>query len=790
MVHLLALGPLTAKSLANKTRAPIELVDKVMPKIAKMDITGRQWILLDDAYKELDIWDFPYMTTNDRDKAIKNAKEAFKRQNLASRDEVWFMLIEPDKRDEARRNAISPTPAPSDKEAAERAISLPPPIDASKLAKQAAKPQKAAKAGKQSNLMSRLKAGGKITAPKTKKNPPAAAAAAAVPKAKGTVGRPPKNPAAPKTTKATAKSTAANNSKIKSAEIITDSDDDADMEDAVTLAPPKPAPKKPSPAPRVTHALPPKPVVSAVPTKQLAEAPRLSPKRKAPASKEPATKSPAKKPKTLANSPEPPAKKEPAYSKKASRERAYSPEPVQKSRASARDHSPEPAKSRSYAREHSPEPVKKKNRVPMPPVGTPEQLKKSQQNAASPEPAKSLAYAREHSPEPVKKKNRVPLPPVGTPEPAKKVQQSAAYSPEPAKNKKESRGRDRSPEPTRRRGSFQDSPDRARKEYRVRDRSPEPARRGRDRSPEPTRRRGSFQGSPDRVVKEYRVRDRSPEPARRGRDRSPEPVKRTKNTSGPRNRSPEPARRQDSQDRAVKRDPYKKSPSSETNGYSNKTANKTLPRPSSQRSDNSSDQKRTPSDRTPSDSRSPSYRGSTDSQSPRDSLNGRGKVQGQQPRYAPAAVNGAKRKGDRDEPVPSNKPARSASSSGNGSQRDRDRVSNGSEKGLKRRQDNADNERPAKRRSVSPPPSAKKPDPLTISRAKQFKEDYAQLQEFYQNAQQLPVGSKEEQAAVKKVINLTNELIAMKKAIWQKSQEEINEQPLSRIGRSESVRAR
>lgn len=769
MVHLLALGPLTAKSLANKTRAPIELVDKVMPKIAKVDITGRQWILLDDAYKELDVWDFPYMTTNDRDKAIKNAKEAFKRQNLANREEVWFMLIEPDKRDEARRNAISPTPAPSDKEAAERQISLPPPIDASKLAKQASKPQKAAKAGKQSNLMSRLKAGGKITAPKTKKNPPAAAAAAAVPKAKGSVGRPPKNPAAPKTTKAAAKSTAANNSKIKSAEIITDSDDDADMEDAVTLAPPKPAPKKPSPAPRVTHALPPKPVVSAVPTKQLAEAPRLSPKRKAPASKEPATKSPVKKPRTFANSPEP------AY-KKAARERAYSPEPVQKSRAPARDYSPEP--------------VKKKNRVPMPPVGTPEPVKKTQQSAASPEPAKSRAYAREHSPEPVKKKNRVPLPPVGTPEPAKKVQQSAAYSPEPAKNKKESRGRDRSPEPTRRRGSFQDSPDRTRKDYRVRDRSPDPARRGRDRSPEPSRRRGSYQESPDRnrVVKEYRVRDRSPESARRGYDRSPEPVKRSKNTSGPRNRSPEPARRQDSQDRAVKRDSYKKSPSSETNGYFNKTANKSLPRPSSQRSDNSSDQKRTPSDRTPSDSRSPSYRGSTDSQSPRDSLNGRGKVQGQQPRYVPAAVNGAKRKADRDEPVQSNKPARSASSSGNGSQRDRD--SNGSDKGLKRRQDNSDNERPAKRRSVSPSPSAKKPDPPIISRAKQFKEDYAQLREFYQTAQQLPVGSKEEQAAVKNVINLTNKLIAMKKAIWQKSQEEINEQPLSRMGRSESVRAR
>lgn len=46
-------------------------------------------------------------------------------------------------------------------------------------------------------------------------------------------------------------------------------------------------------------------------------------------------------------------------------------------------HSPEPAKSRAYAREHSPESVKKKN-SPMPPVGTPEQIKKVQQSAAHP----------------------------------------------------------------------------------------------------------------------------------------------------------------------------------------------------------------------------------------------------------------------------------------------------------------------------------------------------------------------------------------------------------------------
>ncbi|KAI5809471.1 hypothetical protein BZA77DRAFT_173353 [Pyronema omphalodes] len=797
MVHLLALGPLTAKSLAIKTRAPIELVEKVLPKIAKIDITGRQWILLDDAYKELDVWDFPYMNADDREKAIKNAKEAFKRQHLASREEAWFMLVEPDKRDEAKRNAISVTPVMSDKEAAERAISLPPPIDASKLAKQAAKPQKAAKPAKQSNLMSRLKAGGKITAPKAKKNPPAsttaAATPAAAPKAKGTVGRPPKNPAAPKTTKANAKSTAANNSKIKSAEIITDSDEEADMEDSVVLAPPKPAPTKPSPAPRVTHALPPKPVVSAVPTKQLADAPRLSPKRKTLASKEqPVNKSPAKKAKTLAHSPEPPVKREPTNSKKVSRERAYSPEVVQKSRAPPPDYSPEPVKSRSYGGEQTSEPTRKKNRVPLPPVGTPEHLKRQQYNAASPERPKSLTNARDLSPEPVRKRNRVPLPPVGSPEPIRKVydrsayspepvrkaQQSAAYSPEAAKIRRDYRVRDRSPEPTRR----------------SRDRSLEPVRRGRDRSPEPSRRS-----------------DRSLEPVRRrSRDRSPEPVRRSVNASRPRDRSREPVRRQESLDRTVKRDAYKISPASEKNGYTNKTSNKTLPRPSSQRSDNSLDHKRTPSDRTPIDSRSPSYRGSTDSQSPRDSLNGRTIIDSQPPRYSSVAVNGAKRRGDRDrdELVVSSKSGRSASSSEYSSQKDRD----GNERILKRRPDNAngDNERPSKKRSVSPPSSKKQsPSPLPIgevdrsllAKAKRFKDEYQLLKDFHKRASQLPAGSREQQALVAKVMDLTEDLGAMKAEVWRKSDRELarlqqqqqasgSSSSAAKMGRTDAVKAR
>ena len=285
LIHLLALGPASEHSLIIKTKAPDDLLNRVLQRVAKKINNGKQWELMDDVYKDLDVWEFPYPSQEQRDKAIQCARDAFKRLRIKARAPEYRNLLSAEEKEkfDAQPEPVSQPAKP----ASIRAGATPKAADHGKSPTHSSKasddgtkstPQTAGKTTKkQDTTLNRIIAGSKTKA----KKPAAAAKSAAPPKPKNPLGRPPKVGRPPKA--ATGK--AANNSKIKSAEIIEDSDEDLEMEDLLKPAPAKVAPP---PAARKSPASPPvvqpvqRPASKAPSPMQPAQAPK-------PASKKPAS---------------------------------------------------------------------------------------------------------------------------------------------------------------------------------------------------------------------------------------------------------------------------------------------------------------------------------------------------------------------------------------------------------------------------------------------------------------------------------------------------------------------
>ncbi|RPA83717.1 hypothetical protein BJ508DRAFT_304591 [Ascobolus immersus RN42] len=248
LMHLLALGPENEKVLAGKVRAPVEKCLDILIRIGNRAGGGHKWEMVEDLYKELDFYAFPYADDKARKLAISNAKAAFHRIRLKDDAKEWEMLYPPEERGKVRASNIgsnssksplstigstdgsmslsvehSPLP-PKDygSEAMTRSISQPGPV--------------VKKKDKIDKLISTMKSG--------KPKPP--------PKTTEKKGRPPKDPSAPTTTKRPTKWKEAPvaSSKIKSAEFISDSDAEIDLD------PPQPAAalKRPAKLPTTSSA--------------------------------------------------------------------------------------------------------------------------------------------------------------------------------------------------------------------------------------------------------------------------------------------------------------------------------------------------------------------------------------------------------------------------------------------------------------------------------------------------------------------------------------------------------
>ncbi|GAB1192318.1 hypothetical protein APSETT444_001509 [Aspergillus pseudonomiae] len=98
-IHLLAVRAVSAKFLARQTRSSIEDCTALARKYgAENRINPEKFDLKDKAYRELDVWNFPYPSQEERQEAIENAISAFDRMRISRTDKLWQMLLPKEER--------------------------------------------------------------------------------------------------------------------------------------------------------------------------------------------------------------------------------------------------------------------------------------------------------------------------------------------------------------------------------------------------------------------------------------------------------------------------------------------------------------------------------------------------------------------------------------------------------------------------------------------------------------------------------------------------------------------
>jgi RNA polymerase II elongation factor ELL len=99
LIHLLAVRPLTPKTIAQILQCTKEDVDKLLEKFAKdaRESMGKKE-LKEKAYKELDVWKFPYPSQVERQAAIDRAIHAFDRMRVGRSDNLWQLLLPEERR--------------------------------------------------------------------------------------------------------------------------------------------------------------------------------------------------------------------------------------------------------------------------------------------------------------------------------------------------------------------------------------------------------------------------------------------------------------------------------------------------------------------------------------------------------------------------------------------------------------------------------------------------------------------------------------------------------------------
>lgn len=98
-IHLLAVRAVSTKFLARQTRSTIEDCATLAQKYGVENRLNREkFDLKDKAYKDLDVWNFPYPTSEDRQEAIENAISAFDRMRISRTDKLWQMLLPKEER--------------------------------------------------------------------------------------------------------------------------------------------------------------------------------------------------------------------------------------------------------------------------------------------------------------------------------------------------------------------------------------------------------------------------------------------------------------------------------------------------------------------------------------------------------------------------------------------------------------------------------------------------------------------------------------------------------------------
>ncbi|KAL2832801.1 hypothetical protein BJY01DRAFT_225646 [Aspergillus pseudoustus] len=98
-IHLLAIRAVSTKFLARQTRSTIEDCAALAQKYGVENrINPEKFDLRDKVYRELDVWNFPYPSQEDRQEAIENAISAFDRMRISRTDKLWQSLLPKEER--------------------------------------------------------------------------------------------------------------------------------------------------------------------------------------------------------------------------------------------------------------------------------------------------------------------------------------------------------------------------------------------------------------------------------------------------------------------------------------------------------------------------------------------------------------------------------------------------------------------------------------------------------------------------------------------------------------------
>ncbi|GIK03312.1 hypothetical protein Aspvir_007381 [Aspergillus viridinutans] len=98
-IHLLAVRAVSVKFLARQTRSSLEDCSALARKYGTENrIDPEKFDLRDKTYKELDVWNFPYPSQEERQEAIENAISAFDRMRISRSDKLWQMLLPKEER--------------------------------------------------------------------------------------------------------------------------------------------------------------------------------------------------------------------------------------------------------------------------------------------------------------------------------------------------------------------------------------------------------------------------------------------------------------------------------------------------------------------------------------------------------------------------------------------------------------------------------------------------------------------------------------------------------------------
>lgn len=184
LLHFLAIGPASEATVHQETAIPKLECSQLLHKFAKQKEPGSDWLLSEKWFKELDVWQFPYPSQEERQLAIDNAVRALDRQRLSREDKLWQLLLPKEDRGKGKmlsklslNGGLTPQPATSMSESigaasdtSEQMKRLAPPGSENmnrSLSSERAKPKKSSEEAMTKRLLAPKKTAQPVRVPKT-----------------------------------------------------------------------------------------------------------------------------------------------------------------------------------------------------------------------------------------------------------------------------------------------------------------------------------------------------------------------------------------------------------------------------------------------------------------------------------------------------------------------------------------------------------------------------------------------------------------------------------------------